>query len=58
MDESTFDSVLPEKQSTLGTDTITTQPAIPMSNVEQTVIAVAIALVLVFISSAAAVMKK
>jgi len=55
MDESTFDTVLPEKQN----DVIDpTQTPIPMSNVEQTVIAVAIALVIVFISSVAVVMKK
>jgi hypothetical protein len=54
MDESTFDTVLPEKSTVVDP----TQKPIPMSNVEQTVIAVAIALVIVFVSSAAAVMKK
>ena len=53
MDESTFDTVLPES-----TPAETTKPPVPMSNVEQTVIAVAIALVLVFASSAATLMKK
>jgi hypothetical protein len=54
MDESTFDTVLPE--STPAPET--TKPPVPMSNVEQTVIAIAIALIIVFASSAATLMKK
>ena len=53
MDESTFDSVL----STKAADAFETKQIVPMSNVEQTVIAIAIALVIIFGSSAAAVMK-
>jgi hypothetical protein len=53
MDESTFDTVLPEKATK-----DSSKPPVPMSNVEQTVIAVAIALVIVFASSAATIMKK
>lgn len=55
MDESTFDTVLPPKQETTGP--ASTSKPVPMSNVEQSVIAIAIALVIIFASSAAAVMK-
>lgn len=55
MDESTFDSVLPQKQETVGA--LSTSQPVPMSNVEQSVIAIAIALVLIFASSAAAMLK-
>lgn len=53
IDETTFDTVLPEKT----TGAATTTP-VPMSNVEQTVIGVAIALVIVFASSIAAAMRR
>lgn len=60
MDQSTLAASSAMPATTMPATTVETsrRPPVPMSNVETTVIAVAIALVVVFASSIAAIVKK